>query len=443
MKQFVSVCLALVLALSALSAGAEAWSFQTSSPDSGFDENTAYILNPPTVPAAPTLKHEIINILMLGVDYGVLTPGRGKEDIKNCHTDSVMMIAVDLTDNRVSLISLPRDTLTYVPGVNGVYKLNAAINCAESFAEGIETVQNTVAWLMGGIRPDHYLVLAPHLVEQIGNKIGGLDIDVEMSYTGHSGRSYTAGYQHLDGVGIMDYARARRNATKNKDDYGRTGRQRAVLNALFDKISRDTDLAYDVLDVIVENFDRYFFSDLSVAALWEMLPVVDEVATGSIGNYVMSGELVMAMKYFTSNFFDQQQRQNIISEVYGVEVPQQRLNSHGYLNYLVKGGFELVKAVHICDRVVAWAKNAGYSGELLQTAQNARLDAIDALSAVDDTLTRNATVKAEKMTSALKQAVANLKKGCGYPEKLSWAIVQTDHWYMDPAIQQYYEIDWN
>ncbi|MBQ4434994.1 MAG: hypothetical protein II879_02770, partial [Clostridia bacterium] len=87
-----------------------------------YDESTAYILNPPTLPEEPATKHEFINVLMVGVDYGILTSGRGKEDIKNCHTDSVIMAAFDMTAGKVNLISIPRDTLTYVPGVHGVYK---------------------------------------------------------------------------------------------------------------------------------------------------------------------------------------------------------------------------------------------------------------------------------------------------------------------------------
>ena len=444
LKKLMCLCLAILLALPMLTAGAESWNFGAVTANDPFAGSAAYILNPPKVPEEPNIEHEIINILMLGVDYGVLTKGRGKKDIKNCHTDSVIMIALDLTANKISLISLPRDTLTYVPGVHGVYKLNAAINCAPTFAEGITSAEATVSWLLGGIRPDHYVVLAPHLVELIGDKIGGLDIDVEMTYSGHSGRSYTKGFQHLDGVGIMDYARARRNATKNpKSDYGRTNRQRILLNALFEKVSQNTDLAYDILDTIVENFDKYFFSDMSVADMWEMLSLADQFSTGNIGNYELNGEMTMAMKFFNSNFIDPKVRSQAIREVYGVEVPDLKLNSHGYLNYLHKAGFTAVKALRVGGRVIDWAKSAGYNGSTLAKAIEARDELIEALSAVDDRLDNRATNKVEKTTGAFKQAILNLKNASGYPEKLSWSLVETDHWYEDPDINDYYEIDWS
>ena len=407
-----------------------------------FDENTAYILNPPTVPAEPAMQHEFINILLMGVDYGIAATGIGKSEIKNCHTDSVIMVAIDLTDSKISLISVPRDTLTYVPGAYGVYKLNAAINCAETFDEGIQSVQDTVSWLLGGIRPDHYMIISPHLVEEIGNKIGGLDLDVEMSYIGHSGTRYQRGFQHLDGVGIMDYSRSRRNATRNNNDYGRTNRQRVVLNALYQKISQEPDLLYEALDVVVENFDRYFFSDMSAADMLDMLPLAAQISSGSIKGYEMGGDLSMAMKYFNSSFFDQKKRQSVLKEVYGVDIPAQRLNSHGYLNYLFKYGFDGVKAVRVTSQLIDWARKAGYTGEALDKAVKARKDFIEALSAVDDKRERTATLKVDRTTGALKQAAISLKNACGYPEKLVWRIVEEDKWYMDSYINQYNEIDW-
>ena len=435
LKKALSLCLAAIMILfSAVAVADEAGMY---------DENMAYILNPPTPPEEPKIEHEFINILMLGVDFGILTPGRGKADIKNCHTDSVIMIAIDLTANKVNLISIPRDTLTYVSGAYGVYKLNAAINCAPTFDEGIETAQKTVSWLLGGIRPDHYLVIAPHLVEEIGNRIGGLDIDVEMSYTGHSGTSYKKGCQHLDGVGIMDYARARRNATKNNNDYGRTSRQRTVLNTLYQKIRDDTDIVYDILDVIVDNFDKYFFSDLSESDLRDLLSLTEQITSGSISGYVLDGDLGMAMKYFNSSFIDQKKRQDILREVYGVEIPKQHLNSRGYLNYLFKYGFTSVKAIRVSTRVIDWAKQADYSGDLLDKAVEAQNKLIEKFSELDDKLDKNMTIRIEKLTIGLKQAIANLKKACGYPEKLNWGIAETDKWYLDPDINQYYEIDWN
>lgn len=450
-KRMTSVLICLLALAISVSAAAEGWSFAGTA-EKLYDENTAYILNPPTLPEAPKTEHEFMNILLLGADYGLLTPGRGKNDIKNCHTDSIIMIAIDLTANHVSMISIPRDTLTYVPGAYGIYKLNAAVNCADNLMNGIEKTMDTVGWLLGGIRPDHYMLITPTLVERVGDSVGGLDIDVKMKYTvttaysGRAERTYEKGMQHLDGVGIIDYARARTNAgsnTANRNDLDRTDRQRQVLTALFAKISQDTDLVYDILDTLVENFDQYFFTDMSIGTMWDMLDMADQLASGSVSNYVLDGELTMAMKYFNFNFFDQNKRQQILREVYGVDLPKQRLNSHSYVNYLYKNGLAAVKAVRVSNRVIAWAEKAGYQGREIADAKEARLAAIEAISAVDDSLEQKAINKTEKAMGNLKQAVANLRKACGYPDKLGWAITGGNEWYIDPDINEYYDIDWH
>ena len=156
LKRVLSLCLAAIMLLVSVTAVA--------AKEELYNEKTAYILNPPVPPEEPVAKHKILNILMLGVDFGVRTPGKGKKRIKNCHADSVIMVAVDLTSNKINLISIPRDTLTYVSGAYGVYKLNAAINCAPTFDKGIETMKNTVSHLLGGIRVirDGDLTLIPY-----------------------------------------------------------------------------------------------------------------------------------------------------------------------------------------------------------------------------------------------------------------------------------------
>ena len=440
-RSFVLIFALMMLIVSC--AQAESGSFQTII-EPLYDETTAYILNAPVPPEKPGMAHDIVNILMIGVDYGILTSGRGKEDIKNCHTDCVMMIALDRTAKRISLISIPRDTITYVPGVRGVYKLNNAFNCAGTLEEGIQSTVNTVTWLMGGIRPDHYLLITPHLVELIGDAIGGLDIDVEMRYTGHSGTPYQKGFQHLNGVGIMDYSRARKNATVNNNDYGRTNRQRVVMTALIEKVSGNQDLSFDILNTLVDNYGSWFFSDMSAADLQSMLPLVTELAHPEVGRYIMNGEkVVMAMKYFAASFFDQAHRQDIIREVYGIEVPQLRQYSQGYFNYLTKYAFPAVKAVYVGARIIDWAKKNSYNGSALPEAEGALKELVDAISEVDDRLEQKARNHVDKKLTNLKLAVKKLRDDSGCTIKLSWKIEEKEIWYLDPDIEQYNHIDWS
>ncbi len=401
-----------------------------------------YILEPPTVPEEPKTEHEFMSILFLAADNGEgMSGGAKKADIRNCHTDSVMLIALDLTDSKISLISFPRDTLTYVPGVTGIYRINAAFNCSSSIQEGLERTCDTVSYLMGGIRPDHYVLVTPDLVVKVGDAIGGLDIDVKTGFYVTEGVEYKKGMQHLDGSGIRDYARTRRRANSNNNDIGRTERQRQIVTALFEKIKGNFNYAYDILDVIVDCFDSEIYSDLSVADMLGMLPLIDGFDYDSISNYVMDGELERSMLHFNLNFIDQKKRQQTIKGIYGIEVPRLLLNSRGYANYLYKFGFDIVKTIHVCNEVVEWAAKHGYNGERLDTAKKLCDETIIAFSAIDDKREKSATNKADKKKEALRDAVLKLAKDCGYTGEIVFDAM--DWFNEDPYINEYYQFDWS
>ena len=112
------------------------------------------------LPYAQT-EDEFVNILLLGIDYGGETwhTSGGKQTLEECHTDGVVVVSLNMTENTVSLVSIPRDSLTYVPGVRGIYKFNGAINCAPSLEEGIARACKAASWHLGGIPIDKYVAV--------------------------------------------------------------------------------------------------------------------------------------------------------------------------------------------------------------------------------------------------------------------------------------------
>ena len=83
--------------------------------------------------APQEITDNIVNVLLLGVDadYKPYAAGGGDR-----HTDAIMVVAINMTKNKVDLISIPRDTFTYVPGVKGMYKMNGAINTGGGVEKG-------------------------------------------------------------------------------------------------------------------------------------------------------------------------------------------------------------------------------------------------------------------------------------------------------------------
>ena len=81
-----------------------------------------------------SMMKDIVNVLIVGVDYA---PERETWSGKHAyHADVMLVLAINFEENTVDMISLPRDTYAKIPGVEGIYKLNASIDCGGGFPEG-------------------------------------------------------------------------------------------------------------------------------------------------------------------------------------------------------------------------------------------------------------------------------------------------------------------
>lgn len=388
----------------------------------------------------PTVKtpQRYTNILMLGVDFGFKNyrgSGSGlKPTLADCHTDAVMVVSINMTTEEVSLISLPRDTLTYVPQVHGIYKLNGAFNCADTVEEGLERICSAASWLLGGITIDHYCAVDMEAMIALGDFIGGVDLDVEMSYTGHSGKYYSKGMQHLDGTGIMDYVRSRKNATVNANDIGRTGRQRQTMAAIFQKVKSNASLIKSGWD-FANSGEINFFTDMSLAKVLNLLNKVKGADT--MGSYVLTGPYKTALKGWNFTFTDQANRIEVIKSVYGIEVPELPYVSYDYTEWLMDEGFTTARYIAVARQVLNQAAAASLTGDQ-QTAVEALQAALDEAIAAFDTAADSKTaadtsamVAKRKELRTAGNAVSQLLDG----EDAGWYTGK--YWYADPLINEY------
>jgi len=317
----------------------------------------------------------IINILLLGID----SDAEGKDytyRVEESHTDTMIVLAANLKENKVDLISVPRDTMAYVPGTRGVYKLNCAINVGGTRAgkparspEGFEAVRDTITWVLGGIRIDHYLAVDMEAMAAIGDAIGGIDFNVEMNYRGEK-RRYKAGMQHLDGQGMVDYFRARTNATISPgSDLARTGRQRALLMALLKKLMTNQKLLLQLIQGTSENptIRNGFFTDIGIMDIPTMLQTVLMLANGmnaenrasSMQGHVIKGTYRNAFGNWKFTFTDQENRRAVIKEVYGVDVPELKYVSYPYAKWLYESGFKAIRHLSAAAGIIAFIEAKG------------------------------------------------------------------------------------
>ena len=390
----------------------------------------------------------IVNVLFLGIDFGSEGYwGSGyKDNIRECHTDAVMVVAINLTKKKIDIISLPRDSVTIVPGVRGVYKLNAAVNCADTLAEGLERTRASVEWLLGGIKIDCWFAVDMNTMFRLGDAVGGVDFYVDMNYVGSSGKTYVEGWTHLNGTGIMDYVRARTNATVDSNDLGRARRQRDMMTAVLNKLIADGQSAGNVLKVL-GNPDAGFFTNLTNAqavGFLALLPTLLRMDAERFTSYSLDGPYRTAMEYnFT--FTDQELRADVIQTVYGIAVPPVPYVSFEHSKWLTETGFSSMHTIMAAKEFMeaVESRRRTFTQEQREAWEKfvaAYWDAVDYFQVAAETLDVAATDKMKTTRVTLRRWGDDLAEMIGYNGVIPWNHA-VKYWYKDPYINEY-QLDW-
>ncbi|MCD7824493.1 MAG: LCP family protein [Clostridiaceae bacterium] len=180
---------------------------------------------------------DIVNILVIGNDY------REESNYSAAGlTDTMIIATMDLKHNTLKTTSLMRDLYVEIPGY-GYSKLNAA----NSYG-GIELLYKTIATNFN-IELDGYVEIGFDAFVDVVDAVGGVEVEVtesEAEYLNTTNyikpkkyRNVKVGKQTLNGAQALGYCRIRKSGTTVnglRDDYGRTWRQRTVINAVFDKV---------------------------------------------------------------------------------------------------------------------------------------------------------------------------------------------------------------
>lgn len=185
-----------------------------------------------TVEVSKNIEHnnEIINILLVGSD-------KRRDWAETGRSDSAMIATLDTKHNQLKLTSLMRDMYLPIPG-HGENRFNAAY----SFG-GVELLYQTVAENFE-VSVDGYAVVDFYTFCKVINELGGVKIkltDEEYRYlvSAYPQKEWShrlkPGKNHMSGAMALAYCRIRQDA---QGDFGRTARQRNVLNAILKKAKK-------------------------------------------------------------------------------------------------------------------------------------------------------------------------------------------------------------
>ena len=214
----------------------------------------------------PTLQKPT-TIMLMGVD-------ERKDDVGRSDT----LMVLQLSKDKASLLTIPRDTLVYIER-HGYQKINAAYAYG-----GAKLARKTVEEFLG-IDIDRYVMINKARFAEVIDAMGGVDIYVErdMHYEDpwdDDGGLYIdlkQGIRHLDGKTAIEFVRFR----DAEGDVGRVRRQQAFMKACADRLSEPSMLIKipELLTVAVKAVE----TDLSST---EML-----AAAGSLKNAEAAGNI--------------------------------------------------------------------------------------------------------------------------------------------------------
>lgn len=186
-------------------------------------------------PIVSDRKENFYTFLVVGRDTG----GGG-------NTDTIMLASYDIPNQKLSVMSIPRDTMVNArhPGknrkINGVW--NLGLHYAEKGSEkkGIDYLREAVGDLTG-IVPDFYVIVNWNAFGRLVDAIGGVYFEVpfDMKYkdpTQDLVIDQAAGYRKLSGRDAMEVVRWRHDNTYSKQyrdgDLGRVRTQQALMKAI-------------------------------------------------------------------------------------------------------------------------------------------------------------------------------------------------------------------
>lgn len=213
-----------------------------------------------------------INLLIMGIG------GAGHDG--PLLTDTIMLVSIQPSSKRVAFTSIPRDLS--IPYPDGSWRrINEAYNLGESLqaGRGGEYAANTIGAVFGTHLP-YFVVVDFSGFRKAIDELGGIQVYVDRSFTdstfpnenedgGLHTVSFTGGWQWMDGVRALDFARSRHGNNGEGSDFARARRQQKILLAIKDRLLASSVLLNPfTINQLVSDLETHVRTNLEP---WEMV----------------------------------------------------------------------------------------------------------------------------------------------------------------------------
>lgn len=206
-------------------------------------------------------RDNIINILCLGIDKEEEMGVRNDADASMGQADAIFLLSVDLDEDRIRLIAVPRDTMvtlqmhtadgTYVGETEGQITLQYAYGDGKELSATLMAQQ--VSSIMGNIPIHAYMVVNVHSLWMLNDEIGGVDIVMDADYTKFNPAFVEGETVHLTGNLLENFIRGR-DKRDPEGAYTRMHRMKLYMMGFFEQakkaVQKDFMLPIEMLSVL-------------------------------------------------------------------------------------------------------------------------------------------------------------------------------------------------
>lgn len=252
------------------------------------------------------------------------TDSRDTEDISAGRADTIMVASVNPSNKSIKLMSIPRDTYVKVEG-HGKTKIN------HSYAYGKEELTIQTINQNFDLNIEEYATIDFSGLIHIINELGGVEVEItkeEMQYINSrvqeaydvsknkSKKLTEYGKVVLNGEEALTHSRNRTIG----NDFVRASRQRAVLEALIQKMSHVDvftflSLSDDFLKEVKTNINPVEYIGIFTSFLVHKNEYLNNIESVQIpSNDYSAGKMIQGVYYYTTNY--DKAKQDFITYIY-------------------------------------------------------------------------------------------------------------------------------
>ncbi|MFP3722988.1 LCP family protein [Niallia circulans] len=183
-----------------------------------------------------------ISILLMGIDQRKGDVGR---------SDTLIVMTLNPKNEKMQMVSIPRDTKTEIIGDGRVTKINAAYAYG-----GVKMAKDTVENFTG-VKMDYYIQVNMEALSDLVDAIDGITVQNDLDWIDEGyykkGYHYEKGTLTLNGPQTLGFVRMRH--LDPNGDFGRNERQRKVISAIIDKATGISTVTHfnEILDALGAN----------------------------------------------------------------------------------------------------------------------------------------------------------------------------------------------